>query len=472
MKTGSKRLIALLTISTLLISALLILDNTPAAQAAATTYLPGNPTTDKAYEKTTTGSSAPSLFSPDDTLSGHITDYTKVQFADGTTYDTVVSGSGTNSILAQQNYHFQIGESTSDIIAILVEWKGKTATSSASTTSGVDIKTGSTAQAITSSISSSTLTWYSLLITSGLGNYLDASNKLYFRAWVADDKGSGGEYGGHSCTLSTDIARVTVYTRETVTTTIFNTVTSWSTQYSTITTTETTTESTTIHETLFPTSEGQAFVFVGAALGPVRVTKPAGTASAAWVDSTAAAIVMGMIEDTSFSFDTNSTAINPTTGHVEQPPIPKGSTIIMSGGPLVNGPVKYYETNYATENEPVHFGTYINKGITYNAFYDASNNEIGNTAADLSKLGNSLDYFVIQIFKDSQNPQNTIVIIYGYTGYGTFAAALYFKTVLFPTLGKTVAPGYAIVRWQDTNGNHLPDTADSYQTVAHSSGWL
>jgi hypothetical protein len=205
---------------------------------------------------------------------------------------------------------------------------------------------------------------------------------------------------------------------------------------------------------------GAAYVWVGAHLGPIRSTKPAGTMPAAWSDSTAAALVLGMLTNPKFSFDIDPTTVDQLTGQPKPGPI---SVFVMSGGPFVNGPVKFYETNYATTLTPVHFGF---AGSNY-AFYDASNMIIPGTSVNPTSLGTSLDYFLIESFVD--NNGNNVLIIYGYGGRGTFAAALYFKEQLYPGPGNTLSPGYQIVQWNDTNGNGLPEfPQDSFTQVYHS----
>jgi hypothetical protein len=216
---------------------------------------------------------------------------------------------------------------------------------------------------------------------------------------------------------------------------------------------------------------GQAYVVIGAPLGSLRVTKPAGTASAAWIDATAASIILGMIQSPSFTYDVNGTAINqgadPNTGG-GQPQVPAPTTIIMSGGPLVNGPVAYYENdarNAKLENAPVYFYQWLDPDThVYREFRKSiDDSEILTTKIDISLLGNHLDYFLIESFHDADN--NQVVVIYGYTGYGTFAGALYFKTRLFPAMGNTLSDGYQIVQWYDSNANGFVDTADSFTFV-------
>jgi hypothetical protein len=226
----------------------------------------------------------------------------------------------------------------------------------------------------------------------------------------------------------------------------------------------------------------RAFVFMGA---PVKESPPAGTYPADWIDGTAAAIIMGMITSPSFSFDTNSTAINQaadlTNGGDLQggPPgsgVPDGSLVITSGGPLVNAPVRYYETHSGTENTPMYFGSHVVGFTVYYDLYWGATGTYGtpdalipNTEVDFSTLVDT-DVFVIQIFHDAAG--NQVIMAYGYTGLGTFASTLYFKFEMYSNvLGKTLTDGYQIVRWTDAPSgpghNHLPDvpSVDSYFAI-------
>ena len=230
----------------------------------------------------------------------------------------------------------------------------------------------------------------------------------------------------------------------------------------------------------------RAYVIVGA---PVKPSPgPAATAPADWADGTAAAIMMGMVTSAIFSFDTNSSLVDPVSGAPEgggdiiiqifPPPPPSrlsDSLIIMSGGPAVNAPVRFYEYNRATENTPVYFDALVNVTGLFVLFRNSSTNaEETSTAAMYSPIltvgpGGTTplkDYFVIEVFHDSNN--NQVIIVYGYSGYGTFGGTLYFKNIFFPRQGFTLTDGYEIVRWNDTSGNGLPDLADAY-TILHSS---
>ncbi|MFC1506047.1 hypothetical protein ACFLQ6_03140 [Thermoproteota archaeon] len=209
------------------------------------------------------------------------------------------------------------------------------------------------------------------------------------------------------------------------------------TETTTVTTTTTTitTESTT--ETVYAAIDmlsGEVYAVVGGTSGDVRQSKPAGTIYAAWIDSTAGGVLLGMSEDGHFCWDTDSGFIDQTTG--EPTGIPSGETLVLSGGPIVNGPVKYYELNRATENTPA----YYTKVSGLMSFLRSSDDQF---LASLTPT-ETHDMFIIEIFQDSQN--RTVIIVYGFAGRGTLAGALYFVENADFFDGKT---GYWVYYWVD-----------------------
>jgi len=275
-------------------------------------------------------------------------------------------------------------------------------------------------------------------------------------------------------TTTTDTWTTETLTSETLTTETLTTETLTSETLTTETlTTETLTSETLTTETLMTetyTAPGAVYVFAGTPLGPIRVTKPAGTVSAAWIDSTAAAVLEGMLAYPKFSFDTDSEYVDQLTGQPVQHSV---SVFVASGGPLVNGPVAYYEQHHEYTGAPVYYGS---PEPGYAAFFEVgpSDTEIPLTRVATNLLGPSLDYFLIECFTD--NLGNTVLIIYGYGGRGTFAGALYYKEVLHPTGmpsdpgGDMFTPGWWIYRWNDLNGNGLPDIdEDGWAKVAGTS---
>jgi len=78
-----------------------------------------------------------------------------------------------------------------------------------------------------------------------------------------------------------------------------------------------------------------------------------------------------------------------------------------------------------------------------------------------SSLGPTNDYFVIQIIADGSHK---VAILYGITQYGTYASGIYFDFT-FPSLN-TLSQGWYIMRWQDLNGNGIPDYPAEFTVYA------
>src|SRR5208337_2298323 len=80
------------------------------------------------------------------------------------------------------------------------------------------------------------------------------------------------------------------------------------------------------------------------------------------------------------------------------------------------------------------------------------------------------DVFTIQILQDSSG--RLVVLMDGTTYTGTWAAAWYFKYVLYPHLS-SYQNGYYIIRWTDASSgvyaDGIPDAGDSYQILAQGT---
>jgi hypothetical protein len=240
---------------------------------------------------------------------------------------------------------------------------------------------------------------------------------------------------------------------ETVTVTLSDTVT----QSDTVTEsfTETVTQAST--ETVYAAIEmlsGEVHVVVGGTSGVTR-GKPAGTAYAAWIDSTAGGALLGMSEDGHFCWDTDTSYIDPSTG--EPTGVPAGATLVASGGPLVNGPVKYYEVNRIAEGTPAYYG----KVGGLQSFLRSSDDSV---LAGLTPTSTN-DLFIIEIFTDSEG--RNIILIYGLAGRGTLAGALYFADNADFFDGKS---GFWIYEWTDSGaagaeGHPDPPGTDTYNLI-------
>jgi hypothetical protein len=239
------------------------------------------------------------------------------------------------------------------------------------------------------------------------------------------------------------------------------------------TTTETTTETTTATTTIATIEEcytgdggvsnfGKircegANIIVGAASGPFVWNGAAGTQPADWIDATASTIwdlnTVGVLY-----WDNNPTEVNQATGATVLP-----GHEVMSGGPIVNAPVKYYES---TKLAPI----YYKATGGYARFFDSSTDtQIVGAQLLGSDIGPSKDMFVIQILQKpgtDADPKYAL-ICYGFAGRGTLASSIYFKTVIEPNLS-SYTDSYYIVQWNDTNGNSYPDmpSTDTYTVIA------
>jgi hypothetical protein len=185
-------------------------------------------------------------------------------------------------------------------------------------------------------------------------------------------------------------------------------------------------------------------------------TKPTGTVFAQFIDSTAAALMWGLCVDGLLHWDIDPTVVNQATGAT----IGTGHEI-LSGGPLVNGPVKYYEGN---RDAPVYYKRQDGKANFFE--YNPSGPDILLSAASLAHadITHHKDVFVVEVFMKpgTEADPEYVAIAYGYKQRGTLAAAVWFKTIVEPNLSSYTAD-YYIVMWDDnvTTPNAHPDVPDT-----------
>jgi hypothetical protein len=189
--------------------------------------------------------------------------------------------------------------------------------------------------------------------------------------------------------------------------------------------------------------------------------KCCGVGPAQLSDFTASGFLMGAEVNNQITVLDTSNLIDQTSGR------PTGSitgTLITFGGPLVNQVVYYYEHTTGADASPIYFTT----SAGMDEFVDRAGVVKGQIAASTIATGNS-DMFLIETFKDSTG--RIVVVMYGVTWKGTYAAGLYFKSQVLPNLSNFLGH-WIIVTWTDASigisHNGIPDVAggDSYQTVA------
>jgi len=83
--------------------------------------------------------------------------------------------------------------------------------------------------------------------------------------------------------------------------------------------------------------------------------------------------------------------------------------------------------------------------------------------------GNS-DVFTIEVLQDSGG--RLVVLMFGTTYMGTWAAAYYFKYVLYPNIA-SYTNGYYLIRWTDASSgpaaDFIPDGGDTFKILATSA---
>jgi hypothetical protein len=173
----------------------------------------------------------------------------------------------------------------------------------------------------------------------------------------------------------------------------------------------------------------------------IKSSKPLGVAKASPIDWTATGYVKGITRNNQIEgLDTDGTLVDQSSG------VPKFSdkAVVLSGGPIVQVLVKYYEKNRIA---PIYF-----KAEDGNAYWYRKD---GTRIDETGMVPNSQnDMFVVEHFLDPSG--NAVLIVYGYTGSGTFAGAKFFKTIIHPNI-RDYTHSYYIYQWIDMNNDNFPD---------------
>jgi len=125
--------------------------------------------------------------------------------------------------------------------------------------------------------------------------------------------------------------------------------------------------------------------------------------------------------------------------------------LITVGGRAANPTTKYYEDSGLAPLKYV--GTATDAIIARGS--DVKLN------VPLSSISQSNDYFVMQVLSDGAHK---IVILWGIAHWGTYASGVYFDGK-YPDIA-SLTYGWYIVRWQDLNGNLIPDYPGEFTVVA------
>ena len=189
--------------------------------------------------------------------------------------------------------------------------------------------------------------------------------------------------------------------------------------------------------------------------------KPTGVFGAELSDFAASGIVIGLSANQQRQIlDTQGTYVNTATG---RPTSAITGPIIIVTGPLVHSVVHYYETtSTAADQSPIY---YQSGGGNVWWTVRATEETVGQMAHPGSDA--TTDNFVIYHLTDADGRQ--VYVIYGFTYKGTYAAAIFFRTVFYPNLNAYTGDFY-VFQWSDaTSGwaqNRIPDQGDTYTLLA------
>ena len=131
------------------------------------------------------------------------------------------------------------------------------------------------------------------------------------------------------------------------------------------------------------------------------------------------------------------------------------SHLVTVGGRAANPTTKYYEDNGLAPLRAV---------VNLNGTVSILRGSTLQLNVQLSSISQSNDYFIMQVLSDGTHK---IVILWGLQQWGTYASGVYFDGK-YPDMA-SLTYGWYIVRWQDLNGNGVPDYITEFTTVASGS---
>ncbi len=171
--------------------------------------------------------------------------------------------------------------------------------------------------------------------------------------------------------------------------------------------------------------------------------KPLGVIVAQLTDWTATGFPYGAAANLQIDvLDTNSAYVDLTSGT----PRVTGLSIFAMSGPIVHAVVHYYERAGIA---PLRFG------YDSSTFYFFKKDGTLATSLPISTaLSLRQDRFIIELFNDLNG--NKVLIGYGFTWKGTFAAGVFLKSVILPNLSSYNHAWY-VFSWFDGNGDGFVD---------------
>jgi hypothetical protein len=129
------------------------------------------------------------------------------------------------------------------------------------------------------------------------------------------------------------------------------------------------------------------------------------------------------------------------------------SNALLVGGPKANPTMAFYQTDGFA-----HLIGFVNSNGTFSIIHRPDN--VRALYVPLSSITDSNDYFVMQSFADGAH---TVIAMWGIQADGTLANGVYID-LQFGNLS-ALNQGSYVIHWQDTNGNGIPDSGDTFTTA-------
>jgi len=133
------------------------------------------------------------------------------------------------------------------------------------------------------------------------------------------------------------------------------------------------------------------------------------------------------------------------------------SNAVVVGSPFENPTTAFYQNNGFT-----HLTLVRNANGTISIIHQPDDHRA--LIVSTTSLNSGNDYFVMQSFQDNGH---TVILVWGLGTQGTVACGVYFN-MNFGNLS-SLNQGSYVVHWQDTNGNGIPDPADTFTVVYSGS---
>jgi len=145
---------------------------------------------------------------------------------------------------------------------------------------------------------------------------------------------------------------------------------------------------------------------------------------------------------------TDTSKVSPTG----QPTWSGYTHLVTVGGRAANPTTKYYEDSGLAPVRAV---------VNLNGTISILRGSALQLNVQLSSINQSNDYFVMQVLSDGAHK---VIILWGIEQRGTYASGIYFDGK-YPDMA-SLTYGWYIVRWQDLNGNQVPDYPAEFTIVA------